>query len=299
MVNVLVAGTVGLDTITTPFGEARDTLGGSATYAALGARLFCRVGIAAPAGTDFPEAHRRLLEERGIGLAGLARSGTTFRWAGHYEYDMNAAKTLATEVGSLATWDGAVPDAYRGAPFAFVGNMDPEQQLRVIGQLTAPRLIAADTMNYWIVRTRARLLDVVRKVHVLCLNEGEARQLFETANLVMAGRAALDLGLRGVVIKKGEHGALLLTPDHLFTASGFPLETVVDPTGCGDTFGGAFIGFLAKSQDETPATLRKALIYGQIVASFCAEGFGTENLARQSLEAVEARLAEYRRLITF
>lgn len=299
MVDVLVVGSVALDSIKTPFGRVERALGGSAVYASLAAGLFCQPGIAAIAGADFPEEHLALLAARGIDLLGLTRRGGTFLWEGLYEYDMNVAKTLKTELGSFATWTAELPDAYRDAAYVFLGNIDPDLQLRVLSQLRRPRLVVADTMNYWIAGKRERLLEVLGRATLLSLNEAEARQLFETANLIKAGRAGLEVGLQGVIIKKGEGGALLLTRHSLFTASSYPLESVVDPTGCGDSFGGAFIGYLARAGSLDPSALRQALVYGQIVASFCAEGFGTSNLSARTLDDVEARLGEFRRLTAF
>jgi len=296
MVDVVIIGSVALDSIQTPFGKVRDVLGGSATYASFAASFFCKPGIVAVVGDDFPQEGLTLLEKRGISLAGLKREkdAKTFRWEGYYEYDMNEAKTLRTELNVWESFKPVLPDEYRNARYLFLGNIDPELQMDIITQIKSPKFIAADTMNFWIEHKRERLKDMIRKVDLLLLNDAEARELFETPNLFRAARSALGLGARAVIIKKGEHGALLFTKSTHFNAPGYPLENVVDPTGCGDCFGGGLIGYLAKTDEPSEANIRRAMIYGSAIASYNAEGFGLEMLKKISVADIEKRFNEFR-----
>ncbi|MFH1510074.1 MAG: PfkB family carbohydrate kinase [Candidatus Woesearchaeota archaeon] len=287
MVDVIVLGAIGLDTIKTPFGTARNVLGGSAVYAACAASLFTPCGVISVKGKDLPDKALGFLVKRGVTMEGVKTAGKNFRWSGEYEFDMNEAKTLRTELNSLAGFNPYVPGVYRSAKYVFLGNTDPEVQVRVMNSLKSPELIVLDTMNYWIQHKRPVLIRAIKKANVLVLNDSEARQLFETPSLVLAAKRTLCLGVDAVIIKKGEHGSLLFSKDCHFNCPGYPLESVRDPTGCGDSFGGSFVGHYSQKKD-----LRKAMVYGSVIASFNAEGFGLSKLRKISMSDVEARYQE-------
>ncbi len=299
MPNPIIIGTIALDSIKTPFGKVDDALGGSAMFSSVAASFFSNPGVMSVVGKDFPKEHLAFLKSRGIDLSGVTIGNKTFRWQGFYEYDMNEAKTLKTELNDLATYSVNVPKEYTSAEFAFLGNIDPTQQLKVIESLKKPKLIVMDTMNFWITSKKKELLKTIDKADVLIFNEGEARQLFETPNLIKAGKEALQLVSKAVIIKKGEHGALLFTNEKIFSAPSYPLETIIDPTGCGDCFGGAFSGYLSKTKDISEKSMRKAIIYGSVVASFNAEGFGVENLKKITMKDIEARYKQMKEIREF
>jgi ribokinase len=299
MVKVIIIGTMGLDDIRTPSGEVQGVLGGSATYASWASSFFAKTGVVSIVGDDFPDEHHSILTDRGICLNGLVKKGKTFRWQGLYEFDMNEAKTLNTELNSVLEFEANLPEEYKKAEYVFLANIDPDLQLKVIEQLEKPKLIAMDTMNFWIDSKKEKLIEAIKKVDILVINDGEARQLFGTANLVKAGKKALELGIKAVIIKKGEHGALLFTKDTHFNAPGYPLEEVKDPTGCGDSFGGSFIGYLAKAGKLNDKTLKKAVIYATSVASHNAEGFSLENLKNISKKDIDNRVKEIKKIRKF
>ncbi len=299
MPDTLILGTIALDDIETPFGKQKDALGGSATYAAYAASFFSSPGIVSIIGKDFPKDHYEMLKNRNICLKGVEKGDKTFRWNGYYEFDMNEAKTLRTELNVLESFQPKLPAEYRDIKYAFLGNLDPDVQLAVLEQLNKPELVVTDTMNFWIEHKKDRLLDVIKKTDILVLNDGEARQLFKTLNLVKAANQALELGPKAVIIKKGEHGALLFTKDKHFNAPGYPLETVKDPTGCGDSFGGALIGYLAKTKDHSEANLRKAIVYASVIASFNAEDFSLNNLKKINQADIEKRFNELKEIRKF
>ncbi len=299
MVNLVIVGTIGLDDIETPFGKVKGVLGGSAAYSAYAASFFTKLGIVAPIGEDFPVLHLDMLKGRGIDLEGLEKNGKTFRWTGFYEFDMNEAKTKKTELNCLVDFKAKLPDRYKKAKFVFLGNMDPDLQLKILEQLESHAFTAMDTMNFWIESKKEKLLEVIKKIDVVIFNDGEARQLFDTVNLVRAANETLNLGPRAVIIKKGEHGALLFTKDSHFSAGGYPLEVIKDPTGCGDCFGGGFIGYLAKVQDITEKSMRRAVIYGSAIASFNAEDFSLENLKRINSDDIEKRFHKFKEMKEF
>ncbi len=299
MTNLAVVGSVALDTVKTPFGERKNALGGAATYASYAASFFSKPGIVAVVGEDFPQEHLELLEKRGIDLKGVKKEGRTFRWQGYYEYDMNEAKTVKTELNSFEGFKPELPESYKNAKYVFLANINPELQMSVLEQVRKPELVMLDTMNLWIKTKRKRLLEVASKVDVLLLNDSEARQLFGTPSLVKAAAEALKLGPRQVIIKKGEHGALLFTDSTHFSAPGYPLETIKDPTGCGDSFAGALIGYLAKTGDNSEKNVRKAIVYGSVVASFNAEDFSLERMKRLTNAEIEKRYCEFERIREF
>ncbi len=301
MTNLVIVGSLALDTVKTPFGNVKDALGGAATYSSYAASFFSKPAIVGVIGGDFPEKHLRLLQQREIDTSGVAvdKSGKTFRWEGSYEYDMNEAKTVKTELGVFASFRPQLPDSYKDAEYVFLANIDPELQLEVLQQMKKPKLVLLDTMNYWINNKKQHLLGVIKKVDILLLNDAEARQLFETPNLVKAAAAALKLGPKFVIIKKGEHGALLFGDGSHFSAPSYPLETIKDPTGCGDSFAGALIGYLASKNSSSESDLRKAIIYGSVVASFNAEGFSLERLKKLSVTEIEKRYREFEHIREF
>src|SRR3989338_564913 len=287
--NILIVGTVALDSVKTPFGERKDILGGSGSFASTAASFFAKPHIVSIIGEDFPKEHLDFLNSRGIDLCGIEKKGKTFRWEGYYEFDMNEAKTLKTELNSLMDFRIDLPGKYRDIEYVFVGNIDPILQQEVIKAVRKPKLIVMDTMNFWITIKKKELLDTVKMADILLINDGEARILFDTTNLLKAANAALALGPSAVIIKKGEHGALLYTKEGHFSAPGYPLEEVRDPTGCGDTFGGALIGHLAKTGDLSEKNLRKAIVYGSVLASYNAEDFSLDRLRTLTQKEIDSR----------
>ncbi|HEU5322618.1 MAG TPA: PfkB family carbohydrate kinase [Methylomirabilota bacterium] len=299
MADLLVVGSVALDSVQTPFGRVEEALGGSATFFSYSASFFTGVRLVATVGEDFPERHLRLLEQRGVDLAGLqVARGRTFRWAGAYGYDLNEARTLDTQLNVFADFRPALADGLARAPFLFLANIDPELQLDVLRQMKArPRLVALDTMNFWIQGKREALLRVLAEVDVVTVNDGEARQLAGEPNLVRAARAIAALGPRTVVVKRGEYGALLLSDGAFFVIPAFPLESVFDPTGAGDTFAGGFMGHLAAEDRVDAAAMRRAMVYGSVMASFAVEDFSLDRLTRLTPAEVADRYAAFHDLV--
>jgi sugar/nucleoside kinase (ribokinase family) len=299
-VKLVVVGSIALDTLETPFGRAEDALGGSATYFSLAARLFSPVGLVGVVGTDFPRAHVEMLEAHGVDTAGLvAEDGQTFRWSGRYEFDLNVAHTLDTQLNVFADFHPRLPEPYRQAEYLFLGNIHPALQLDVLSQIERPKFVALDTMNFWIDGERAALTRVIEKVDAVLINEAEARQYARTHNLLKAARELMALGPSVVVIKKGEYGSVLFARDCHFIAPGYPLEVVKDPTGAGDSFAGAFVGYLARAGNLDEATLRRAVVHGSAVASFTCEDFSVGRLRSLDAAAVRERCAEFRRFTHF
>lgn len=300
MVDVVVSGTVALDSIRTPFGEVKEVLGGSAVYSSVAAREFARAGIVSVVGKDFPKKYLNFLVTMGIDIAGIdVKKGDTFRWKGYYEYDMNQAHTLDTKLNVLTTFDPILPDAYRQAKFLFLANTDPEVQMKVYRQMKKPRFVMMDTMNFWIDNTKDALTKMIERVDVVVLNDAEARQYWDTPNLVQAGRSFLEMGLKAVIIKKGEHGALMFTDGACFSAPAYPLEKLVDPTGAGDSFAGGFIGWLARTEDLSPRNMRKAVIFGSAIASFNAEDFSLNKLKKITRDDIFNRYMMFQDIVSF
>jgi len=297
---VLIVGSIGLDTIETPFGAVQEVLGGAASYAATAASFFSEVRMVGVVGEDFPAEHLNFFRGREIDLAGIQRTpGKTFRWSGYYQFDMNQAHTLATHLNVFEHFRPAIPSEYAETPYVFLANIDPDLQLAVLDQVKSPKFVLADTMNFWIDGKRDRVLEVIKRVDAITLNDAEARQLCATTSLVNAGRQLLAMGPQVVIIKKGEHGALLFTPRDYFAAPSFPLEEVHDPTGAGDTFAGGVIGYLAFTDDIGSETIRKAVVYGTVLASYAVEDFSLSRLARLESGEVMVRYAEMRRITAF
>ena len=297
--SVLVVGTVAFDTIETPFGKAERILGGSGTYIALAARyLTAPVRVVGVVGRDFPDEHVALLRDRDIDTEGLVcdEEGETFFWAGRYHYDLNRRDTLATHLNVLATFDPEVPASYRDSRIVCLGNLDPTVQAKVLDQMDAPEVVILDTMNYWIEHTPRELRRTLERVDILVINDSEARELSGEPNLIRAVRVIRGMGPQTLVIKKGEHGALLFTGDTVFSAPAYPLEDIFDPTGAGDTFMGGFAGHLARTDPHDPEELRRAVILGSALASYCVEAFGTERLLDLDADAVDGRISAFHSL---
>jgi sugar/nucleoside kinase (ribokinase family) len=297
---ILVVGSLALDDIRTPFGEVHETFGGSAAYFALAARFFAPVRMVAVVGTDLPERHLRLVRERGIDTQGVTVvEGATFRWGGEYGYDLNARRTLFTQLNVFESFHPQIPAAFRGSPYVFLGNIHPALQAEVLRQVERPLLVALDTMYLWIETAGPELLEVLGAVDLLVLNDGEARELAGEPNLLRAGRRLLELGPRTVVIKKGEHGALMLNGTSLFSSPAVPLEQVCDPTGAGDAFAGGLLGHLAATGEHSDEALRRAIAFGTVLASFSVQDFGVQGLCDIGYTDIEARYDELRLLTHF
>ncbi len=304
MAKLLVVGTVAFDAIETPFGKTDKILGGAATYIALAAKNIAAVdaAIVSVVGDDFPESYLQLFKDRQIDLNGLevVPGGKTFFWSGKYHNDLNMRDTLATELNVLADFEPKVPENYKDADIVMLGNLHPGVQLSVIDQMTTrPKLIVLDTMNFWMDNSLDLLLEVIKKVDVITINDEEARQLTGEYSLVKAAAKIHEMGPKYVVIKKGEHGALLFHNSHVFFAPALPLEEVFDPTGAGDSFAGGFVGYLAQSENISFENMKNAVIHGSNIASFCVEKFGTERLLSLNPEQIRNRLAQFTALTQF
>ena len=298
--SILVVGSVALDTVETPFGRADEALGGSATFFSAAASLFGPVQLVGVVGDDYPVDALSFLSERGVDLSGLEQArGESFRWSGVYSFDLNSRDTLETRLGVFAEFQPKIPEAFRDAEWVFLGNIDPELQLGVLDQVHAPKFVACDTMNLWIDIKRERLLELLKRVDLLLVNDGEARQLSGDFNLSRAARWIMDQGPRYLIIKKGEHGAILFTPHGVFFAPGFPLEEVFDPTGAGDAFAGGFMGHLAQSGRLDDGDLRRAVIYGSVMGSFAVERFSVERFKELTVDEIEDRVHAFREMTVF
>lgn len=297
--SILIVGSLAFDDIETPFGSSLNTLGGSSTYIALSASYFTeQVEMVGVVGSDFEDRHFELLHSKNIDTRGIQKveEGKTFRWAGRYHYDMNTRDTLDTQLNVFADFDPDVPHQYRNAEFVCLGNIDPELQLKVLDQINKPKLVICDTMNFWIEGKPAELKKTLERVDIFIINDSEARILSGEPNLVKAARIIRQMGPKTLIIKKGEHGALLFTDNGIFAAPAFPLESIYDPTGAGDTFAGGFIGHLARCEAIDDIEMRRAVLYGSAMASFCVEKFGTEKLAALDLLEIEDRFQSFREL---
>lgn len=304
MGKLLVVGTVAFDTIETPFGKTDKILGGAATYIGLAARSVSKVktAIVSVVGEDFPETHLQLFKENNIDISGLeiVRGEKTFFWSGKYHNDLNVRDTLVTELNVLAGFKPQVPENFKDADIVMLGNLHPSVQLSVIAQMSkTPKLIVLDTMNFWMDHTLEILLEVIKKVDVITINDQEARQLSGEYSLVKAAAKIHTMGPKYVVIKKGEHGALLFHNSHVFFAPALPLEEVFDPTGAGDSFAGGFVGYLAESENISFENLKNAVIHGANVASFCVEKFGTQRLLSLDSKQLTNRLKQFTALTQF
>lgn len=295
--SILVVGSVAFDTVETPAGKRERILGGSANYFSMSASFFSPVNLVGVVGEDFPWEHVDFLESRGIDTKGLkVLDGKTFHWVGSYEADMNEAITHSTCLNVFEDFKPEIPEEYRKSEYVFLANIDPELQMEVLGQIEKPRLVACDTMNFWIEGKKKELLELLKKVDIFVLNDAEARLLTGERSLVKAARMITSWGPRRVVIKKGEHGVTLFSEEGVFIAPGYPLEHIVDPTGAGDTFAGGFMGHLAREDRADWKSLRKAVIYGSVMASFDVEDFSFDRMKTLTEEEISRRYREFHQL---
>jgi sugar/nucleoside kinase (ribokinase family) len=299
--SLLVVGSVAFDAIETPFGKVDRTLGGAASYFALAASYFAPVRVVGIVGDDFTEKDKAVFRGRGIDLAGVEHApGKTFFWAGRYSQNMNERTTLATELNVFAEFRPTLPDPYLDSSYIFLGNIDPTLQRSVLHQVQRkPKVVGLDTMNYWIDRTPAELRETLKHTQILMINDDETRQLTGEHNLMRAARHVFKLGPRTLVIKRGEHGALMVHDKFLFSVPGFPLEEVHDPTGAGDSFAGGFMGYLARAGRLNENSLRCAMVYGSVLGSFAVERFGVERLTKLTRREITARARLFSRLTSF
>lgn len=302
MNKLLIVGTVAFDAIETPFGKTDKILGGAATYIGLSAAQFdIESAIVSVVGEDFPQEYLELLKDRNIDITGteIVKGGKTFFWSGKYHNDLNSRDTLDTQLNVLADFQPVVPENFKSPDVVMLGNLHPLVQLSVLEQIERPKLVVLDTMNFWMDNTWDDLMKVIAKVDALTINDEEARQLTDEYSLVKAARKIAKMGPKYVVIKKGEHGALLFHNEQIFFAPALPLEEVFDPTGAGDTFAGGFTGYLAHTGDISFKNMKNAVIYGSNLASFCVEKFGTERMQDLTKEEVHQRLEEFKALTQF
>ena len=298
--SLLVVGTVALDSVKTPFGNVENALGGSATYFSTAASYFADVRLVAVIGEDFPKEHVQFLKSKSIDIRGLEiQKGKTFRWQGEYGYDLNEANTLATHLNVLATFKPTIIDDYRDSDIVFLANIDPEIQFDVLRQVKKPKLVACDTMNYWITSKSAALKKTLKNVDILTINEAEIRQLSGEASLVKASKMVQSMGPKTIVIKQGSYGALMFNGHSAFSAPAFPLESVFDPTGAGDSFAGGFMGYLASTNNFSEDSMRKAVIFGSVMASLNVESFSLDRLRSLDYNEIEGRYREFKKLTHF
>ncbi|HYK97887.1 MAG TPA: PfkB family carbohydrate kinase [Candidatus Acidoferrales bacterium] len=296
---ILVVGSLAYDDVRTPLASRASVLGGAASYFSTAASRYAPVRLVGVVGDDFRDEDVSRLGAHGVDLAGLERRpGRSFRWTGTYDFSLDTAETINTDLGVFGDWRPRVPERFRDSELVFLANIDPKIQLETLGQMRAPKLVALDTMNYWIEHRRDALLEVLAKVDVVSVNEGEARQLCETFSLIRAARQILGLGPRVLIVKRGEHGATLFTRDFSFWTPAYPLEDVVDPTGAGDTFAGGFMGYLAECPALDDAALRRAVLHGTVCASFAVERFSIDGIAGASRKTIDERYALLRSLTT-
>jgi len=298
--SVLVVGSVALDSVETPFGKADNVIGGSANFFSASASHLAPVQVVGVVGNDYPMDQLEPLVRRGVDFAGVEQAdGASFRWRGRYRHDLNVAETLETHLGVFSNFHPRIPEQFRNAAFVFLGNIDPRLQLDVLDQVNEPKLVACDTMNFWIESRRPELLALLERVDAITLNDGEARQLTEQFNLVKAAKWIMARGPKLVIIKKGEHGAFMFTPTSVFFAPAYPLEEVFDPTGAGDSFAGGFMGYLAHTGDIGEDSLRRAVVYGSAMGSFAVEKFSVDRLLEITQADVTRRVRDFHRLVNF
>ncbi|MEX0736846.1 MAG: PfkB family carbohydrate kinase [Bacteroidota bacterium] len=299
---LLVVGSVAIDSVETPFGKIKDALGGSAVYISIAASYFTApVRLVGVVGGDFSKAHMQVLEDRDIDLDGLQviKEGKTFRWGGKYHYDLNVRDSLYTELNVFEKFDPNIPTGFKKSAYVCLGNIDPVLQRKVLSRINKPRLVVGDTMNYWIEHKPKELAETLKVMDVLVVNDSEARLLTNEPNLVKGARRIIGMGPKVVIIKKGEHGALLVTGETIFSAPAYPLENIYDPTGAGDAFAGGFVGWLARTDDLSPENLKRAVIYGSVLASFSVEKFGVEGLRDLAYLHIQDRYRSFMDLSRF
>jgi sugar/nucleoside kinase (ribokinase family) len=300
MSSMLVVGSVAQDTIHNHLGTHPYVLGGSATFASLAGRLFAPTKLVGVVGQDFPGSSVQLLKDKGVDTSGLeVAAGKTFHWEGRYSDDLTSRESIKTELNVFADFHPKIPAAHRSAPYLMLGNIHPDLQVEVLDQMEKPKLVIADTMNFWITGTPKELARMLARIDLLVINEEEARLLAGVHNIAKAARALIAMGPKIVVIKRGEYGALLFEGDGVFSAPAYPVEDVVDPTGAGDTFAGGMLGLLAAEDRVDAGTLRRAVIYGSVVASYCVEGISVSRIASVTMSEVKSRYAAFARLAHF
>lgn len=298
--SILVVGSVAFDSVETPFGKADDVLGGSATYFSTAASYFSDINLVAVVGEDFPKEHISFLESKDIDLKGLQKvAGRTFRWKGKYDYDLNEAHTLATHLNVFEKFSPKIPDEYKSAPYVFLANIDPDLQWNVLEQVKKPKLVACDTMNFWITGKPDSLKKLLSRVNLLVINEGEARQFADEPNLVKAAKKIMSYGPHILIIKRGEYGALMFNGASIFSAPAYPLESIFDPTGAGDSFAGGLIGYLANTDNLSEDNIRQAIIFGSVMASFNVEDFSLNRMRTLTLKEINERYKEFKKLTHF
>lgn len=298
--SILCVGSVALDSVETPFGKAERVLGGSATFFSAAATTFSPVRVVGVVGDDYPLAELDFLANRGADLSGIERAtGESFFWAGRYHYDLNNRDTLETRLGVFADFQPKIPATFRDSRHVFLGNIDPTLQHKVLDQVDKPEVVACDTMNYWISDSRKELLSLLERVDILLVNDAEARQLADEPNLLKASRWIRERGPRIVVVKKGEHGAILFADDWVFFTPGYPLEVVFDPTGAGDSFAGGFMGHLARAGSLDPDDLRRAMVFGSVMGSYSVEAFSVDRFKTLTEQEVYDRVREFRAMTAF
>jgi len=298
--SLLVVGSVAFDSVKTPFGVADDVLGGSATYFSTAASYFTDVNLVAVVGDDFPDKHVNFLKSRRIDVSGLQHApGRTFRWKGEYGFDLNEAHTLETHLNVFEQFKPQIPEGYKTSDVVFLANIDPVLQREVLHQMESPKLVACDTMNFWIGGKRDELVKTLAEVDILLINESEARELAGEPNLVKAARVIKGMGPDTLIIKRGEYGALMFGEDGAFSAPAYPIESVFDPTGAGDSFAGGFMGYLDNVKNFDERSLRQAIVFGSVMASFNVEDFSLNRMRSLDYKEIEARYREFRRLTVF
>jgi len=299
-VSILVVGSVAFDSVETPFGKADNVLGGSATYFSTAASYFSEVKLVAVVGEDFPDEHIDFLKSKGVDVDGLQKmQGKTFRWEGRYDYDLNEAHTLATHLNVFEKFQPEVPEAYRKSSYVFLANIDPDIQWNVLEQVKKPKFVACDTMNFWIEGKPEALKRLLSKVDLFVLNEGEAREFAKEPNLIKASKKILSYGPKTVIIKRGEYGALMFNGGAIFSAPAYPLESIFDPTGAGDSFAGGLMGYLANTDDTSESNIRQAIIFGSVMASFNVEDFSLNRLKTLTLKEIQERYRQFKQLTHF
>jgi sugar/nucleoside kinase (ribokinase family) len=298
--SILVVGSIAFDNVKTPFGSRQKALGGSAIYFSLAASFFTNVQVVAVVGKDFSAKHFRILKSRGIDVSGVERKeGETFQWIGEYGFDMNVAITKDTRLNVFEKFQPSIPFHFQKAEHVFLANIDPELQLSVLQQIKKPKLVVCDTMNFWIANKLKALKETISKAHILLLNDGEARQLTKEPNLLKAARKIMDLGPKTVVIKRGEYGAMMFHKKSMFLAPAFPLENLMDPTGAGDSFAGGFVGYLSKASRLHDTSLRQAVIFGSVLASFNVQNFSVESFQKLTWQEIIKRYRKFKKLMHF
>ena len=298
--SILVIGSVALDSVETPFGKREGILGGSATFFSIAASFFSKVDIVAAVGEDFPKRYVSLFKNKGIGVDGLTVSkGKTFRWKGRYDYDLNTAHTISTHLNVFKDFDPYVPRHLRQPKFLFLANIDPDLQYNVLKQVKRPKLVACDSMNYWISTKRKSLERLFDKIDILLLNDAEARQFSGESNLIKAAQHIISFGPKAVIIKRGEHGVIYFSKNAHFVAPAYLLETIYDPTGAGDTFAGGMVGYISRAGTISEAVIRKGIIYGSIMASFAVEDFSVNRLLEISKKDITQRFNHFTKITRF